>query len=98
MVGELFVCRRTRYATTNRPPRLHPPHHRRTLKPFAVEQRDNVICDPRVAGDEQTARGLRVGEQGAVDVGEIGGECDVLAIARPVATGGTGDVAGGGDP
>src|SRR5580698_3994227 len=80
----------------NRLARLRRPDDRRgrVAFPDALEDGGRGLS---LTGDEQTARGLRIGHQQAPPVFEFGRQDDDFAVARPIAVRGAGDEAGAGE-
>ena len=76
--------------------RLRPPDDRRARVAFADARQDRRrgFC---VAGDQQAARSLRVGQQQAAPVLDPVREHNGLAVACPVSVRGAGDEAGAGE-
>ena len=76
--------------------RLRPPDDRRARIAFADARQDRRrgFC---VAGDQQAARSLRVGQQQAAPVLDPVREHNGLAVACPVSVRGAGDEAGAGE-
>ena len=60
-------------------------------KPSAAEDREHVVDRVGRAGDEQSARGLRIGQQHALASRRPAPSRHVLAVARPVAPRGAGE-------
>src|SRR6185437_12326645 len=65
----------------------------RRRKARSLDRLDEPRCAGGRARDQETARGLRVGEQMTFPLRQSGLQCDRLAVARPVAMRGAGDEA-----
>ena len=67
--------------------RVRPPDAARCWISSRLDRSQDYFRTLRGAGDQKTSRSVRVGQQVALPISEIGWQLDAIAIARPVAPG-----------